>query len=342
MNALVEAFTAVQAIVFENAVLPLLYALGFMDVAEIAFDATEYVLIGIVQIAVAYTLLRPLEVWLPAERWTRRISVRTDVLYTWLNRMGVIPIVIFALLTPPMDALDAQLRMIGVIPPGLEDLIPGLAGSVAATFMVYLLVLDMADYWRHRLQHRFAWWWALHSLHHSQRQMTFWTDDRNHLLDDVIGGIWFALIALLIGVPPEQFVAIVWITRFVESLSHANVRFGFGAVGGRLLVSPRFHRTHHAIGVGHEGAHYGCNFATLFPLWDIVFGTANFTYRGTATGVADQLTGRDYGETFLSQQRLGVVRLIRSFGDRPEAGSTTPAKDGRLDRMGYSEPGTLK
>ena len=28
-----------------------------------------------------------------------------------------------------------------------------------------------------------------HSLHHAQRQMTFWSDDRNHVLDDLIGQI---------------------------------------------------------------------------------------------------------------------------------------------------------
>ena len=44
-----------------------------------------------------------------------------------------------------------------------------LALSPVAAFCVYLLVLDLADYWRHRLQHRLRAWWALHSLHHSQR-----------------------------------------------------------------------------------------------------------------------------------------------------------------------------
>lgn len=336
MNAAVEGFTALQAVVFEHAILPVLYALGLMDLSELAFDATEYVLLGVIQIALVYVLLRPLEAWVPAERWQNRSGVRADVLYTYLNRVGVVPIAIYALLTPPFDAIDGQLRLAGFIPPGLEDLIPGLAGSAAVSFCAYLLVLDLADYVRHRLQHRFQWWWALHSLHHSQRRMTFWTDDRNHLLDDLIGAVWFALIALLIGVPPEQFVAIVWVMRLVESLSHANVRFGFGRYGEFLLVSPRFHRTHHAIGVGHEGRYYGCNFATLFPLWDVLFGTANFADRSTATGVADQLEGRDYGDTFLAQQRLGMVRLLDTLAGRSAPQPPAAARSGErsIDRSG--------
>ena len=309
MNAIVDAFAALHSAVFENIVLPSLFALGFMDFSEPAFDATEFVLLGLVQVVAVYLLLRPLEAWFPAERWPDRKGVRTDVLYTILHRIGLVPIAIYALLRPLIDLVDGQFRAWGYIPPGVESVVPGLADSPLATFLVYLLVLDLADYWRHRLQHRWGRWWALHSLHHSQRQMTFWTDDRNHLLDDVIAGVWFAAIAFLIGVPPGQFVAAVMLMRFVESLSHANVRFGFGRVGDRLLVSPRFHRTHHAVGVGHEGRHYGCNFATLFPVWDVMFGTAKFAYRGTATGIADQLQGRDYGDSFLAQQWLGLKRL---------------------------------
>ncbi len=316
MNAIGEGFATLQGLLFEHTVLPALYALGLMDFAELAFDATEFVLLGLIQISAVYLLLRPLEAWWPAERWPDRSAVRTDVLYTFLNRLGLVPIAIYAVLTPLVDAFDAQLRAAGIIPRALEDIVPALAASPLAAFCVYLLALDLADYWRHRLQHRWQAWWALHSLHHSQRQMTFWNDDRNHLLDELIAGFWFAGVAFLIGVPPEQFVIAVMLTRFVESLSHANVRLRFGAIGERLLVSPRFHRTHHAIGVGHEGKRYGCNFATLFPLWDIVFGTANFTHRGTATGVSDQLQGRDYGETFLAQQWLGLKRLAGAFTAR--------------------------
>jgi hypothetical protein len=62
------------------------------------------------------------------------------------------------------------------------------------------------------------WWWALHAIHHSQRQMTLWTDSRNHLLDDLIGGFWFAVVALLIGVPPGHFIGLLIVVKTVENL----------------------------------------------------------------------------------------------------------------------------
>ena len=123
----------------------------------------------------------------------------------------------------------------------------------------------------------------------------------------------FVLVALAIGVPPGQFVAIVALTQLVESLAHANVRLDFGSIGSRLLVGPRFHRLHHGIGIGHEsdgpGSLGGHNFAVLFPLWDLLFGTARFGGELQATGIRDQLDGRDYGRGFWAQQWLGVKRL---------------------------------
>jgi sterol desaturase/sphingolipid hydroxylase (fatty acid hydroxylase superfamily) len=227
-----------------------------------------------------------------------------------LHRLGFVPLLLFFLLMPLVDALDGALRMHNIIPPNLEDLVPWLAGAPLVSFLVYLVVLDFVAYWLHRWQHRFNWWWSLHALHHSQREMSFWSDDRNHLLDDLLIDSAHVMVALLIGVPPGQFIALVVASRMIESLSHANLRLHFGRVGERLLVSPRFHRVHHGVGLGHEGRTQGCNFAVLFPIWDVMFGTANFECTFPATGIRDQADGREYGDTFWRQQWLGLQRML--------------------------------
>ena len=326
MSTIVDIFTAIQAWLFERAIQPALYALGLTHYAEIGYDAVETLLLGMLQIGLLYCVLRPLEARFPVEHWSERAATRVDVLYTWLHRLGVLPLLFFLLLGPAQDMIQGWLRFHDIIPKNIDDVFPALMKHPLITFCVYFVVLDFADYWRHRLQHRFSWWWALHSLHHSQRQMTFWTDDRNHLLDDVIAGAWFALVALLIGVPPNQFVWIVILGKLLESLSHANIRFGFGVLGDRLLVSPRFHRVHHAMGLGHRGRALGVNFAKTFSLWDVLFHTANFTAVNPATGIDDQLSGRDYGKHFWKQQVLGIARLADAVVSRH---NTRPTK---LDR----------
>ncbi len=320
MDTLIQAFVAVQSWLFEQIVQPLFFSLDLMPYVEDAYAAVGVVMAGAIEIGVLCLLFKPLESWRPVEQWAERRAVRADVVYTWLHRLGVLPLVIFLVLVIPVSEFDAWLRMHDIVRPNIEDLIPGIARNGIAAFLIYILVFDFVEYWLHRWQHRFNAWWALHSLHHSQRQMSFWTDDRNHLLDDVLTSAVLALVALAIGVPSEQFVLIIIATRMIESLSHANARLDFGLVGEWLLVSPRFHRRHHAIGVGHEGKYQGCNFAVLFPLWDILFHTADFTPGYEPTGIRDQLEGRDYGIGFWRQQWLGLVRLknaINSVGREP-------------------------
>lgn len=309
MDALVALWAQAHAALFESVVQPAVFHLGLVSWLEASFDATEIFMIGAAEVVVLALVLGALEKWRPVEVWADRRAVRVDVAYTLLVRLGVLPLAIFFLLLPVVDGLDGWLRMHDIIPPKLEDAFPALFDHPVASFLAYLVVIDFVLYWVHRAQHAFGWWWALHALHHSQREMTFWTDDRNHVLDMVITDLVLAVAALLVGVAPGQFVAIVAVTRAVESLSHANVRLAFGRVGERLLVSPRFHRVHHAIGLGHEGASRGCNFAVLFPLWDHLFGTANPVREFPATGIRDQLHGRDYGEGFWRQQWLGLKRL---------------------------------
>jgi sterol desaturase/sphingolipid hydroxylase (fatty acid hydroxylase superfamily) len=116
-------------------------------------------------------------------------------------------------------------------------------------------------------------------------------------------------------------VALVAVSQLWENLQHANFRCSFGWLGDRLLISPRFHRLHHSIGIGHESAGRqtlgGHNFGVLFPWWDMLFKTADFSDRYDPTGVRDQVEeGRDYGRGYWAQQKLGLFRL---FERRPHA-----------------------
>jgi sterol desaturase/sphingolipid hydroxylase (fatty acid hydroxylase superfamily) len=310
INWIQELFAELHQHVFESGVLPVLYALELGGEAERAFNATQFFLIGAIEITFLAIVLGALEKWRPVEDQPHTDWKKTDALYTMLHRLGFVPLLLFFMLMPLVDTLDGALRMHDIIPPNLEDLVPWLAGAPLVSFLIYLVVLDFVAYWLHRWQHRYNWWWSLHSLHHSQREMSFWSDDRNHLLDDLLVDTAHVMVALLIGVPPGQFITLVVASRMIESLSHANLRLHFGNIGERLLVSPRFHRVHHAVGLGHEGRTQGCNFAVLFPVWDVLFGTANFERTFPATGVRDQADGRDYGDTFWRQQWLGLQRLL--------------------------------
>lgn len=333
MDWLANGFDVAQQWLFEELLQPAMFASGLGNQLEAGYEAAGWLLVGLLQLAVIAAVIGPLQRWRPVEAVTDRATIRTDILYTLIHRLGLFRLVLFFAVDPLMDSLFGLLRVAGLSTFQLDGLWPGVTDLPWVSLALYLVVFDFVDYWIHRGQHHFEWWWRLHSLHHAQRQMTMWSDNRNHLLDDLLRDTLLVIVAQLVGVAPAQFIAIVAITQLSESFQHANVRVWFGRWGERLWVSPRFHRLHHSIGLGHEtlqpntgadspiGAEQrrvlgGHNFGVLLPWWDILMRTANFELRFDPTGVRDQVEPgpdgrlRDYGRGFWSQQWRGVLRLV--------------------------------
>lgn len=345
MEWLTSLFDVVQQRLFEAVVQPLLFWSGLGSFLEDGYAATGWLLVGVIQIVVMVALIAPLQRWWPVEPVADRAAIRVDVLYTLVHRLGLFRLALFFTIDPLWDSVFGALHLQGFATFQLDGLWPGVTDVPWVSLAIYLVAFDLLGYWMHRGQHHFAWWWKLHALHHSQRQLTMWSDNRNHLLDDVITDSITVIVAQIIGVAPGQFVAIVAFTQLSESFQHANLRVWFGRVGERLWISPRFHRRHHAIGIGHESPVKGlelnrplaqegkslaaikteanpavrlggCNFGVLLPWWDMLFGTANFDLRYDPTGVRDQVQPnrqgrlRDYGQGFWSQQWRGLLRLV--------------------------------
>jgi sterol desaturase/sphingolipid hydroxylase (fatty acid hydroxylase superfamily) len=330
LDAVVDLFAQAQERLFEAWVQPAMYHAGLASYLTDGYNATGWLLVGLLQIAVLLLVIGPLQRWRPAEplpaspsdRQAWRADIRVDVIYTLLHRLGLFRVAMFFAIDPLWNACFGWLAVQGVdgwhLDQWIAPLWPGVSDTALAGFLAYLVVFDAVNYVLHRAQHQFDGWWALHAVHHSQRHMSMWTDSRNHLLDSMIVDSLFVIVARVIGVAPGQFVALVAVSQLVENLSHANLRLGFGWLGERLLVGPHFHRLHHAIGIGHESAGKGtlggCNFAVLFPVWDVLMGTARFGGPLEPTGIRDQLPGeggRDYGQGFWAQQWLGLRRLLR-------------------------------
>jgi sterol desaturase/sphingolipid hydroxylase (fatty acid hydroxylase superfamily) len=312
VRPLVDLWVGVQTWAFETVVGPVLYALNLMEWYEPAFNAVEFVMLGLVQIAVIGLVMRPLERRFGRERGEERL-VGVDRVYTVLSKLGVVPLLVFVVAYPLTNELEQLVRMAGFAPPRLERLIPGLQDSALASFLVYFVVYDFAAYWVHRAQHRCGWWWALHSLHHSQRTVTTWTDDRNHILDDLLVNLVLAVFAQFVGVQPDDFVLILMVGRLVESFSHAGIDLSFGRVGSHLLVAPRFHRLHHARADARDPHIHDHNFAPVFPVWDVLFGTARFDAPSRPTGVDDAEIDADNGRGWLGQQVRGFGRFIAAI-----------------------------
>jgi sterol desaturase/sphingolipid hydroxylase (fatty acid hydroxylase superfamily) len=133
-----------------------------------------------------------------------------------------------------------------------------------------LVIADFVDYWTHRTLHM-GRLWRIHAVHHSPQQMNWISSARVHPLNDLITRSFQLLPILLLGFSATAVMAAVPLVSFYVMFLHANLRWGFGRLRW-VLVSPAYHRWHHAsdeVGIDK-------NFAGIFPIWDLLFGTAYF------------------------------------------------------------------
>jgi ornithine lipid hydroxylase len=140
---------------------------------------------------------------------------------------------------------------------------------VGVQVLMVVFVGDMLEYWYHRLAHTVPWLWPLHAVHHTPVRLHTLKGARHHVCYFLGRGLLVWVPLLLVGVPPGlvvwQFVAVV----LTGTLAHANIAFRLPACLHRIVVTPEFHRLHHAI----DAKQGNSNYATVFPMWDMLFGT---------------------------------------------------------------------
>jgi sterol desaturase/sphingolipid hydroxylase (fatty acid hydroxylase superfamily) len=262
---------------------------------------------GVAELGISFLICTPLEKFWPLTSWTKRNPIAADVTYAFFVRIVLFPLIAYFEFNWLHQQLDSFLHQHGLASPSPPAIVPALASFPAVVFAVNFATLDLADYWKHRISHRIAWWYGIHSLHHAEDQLTFWSDDRSHILEDAITYVWLIIVGLAIGVPSMQFPFLILCFRLLGSISHANTRLGYGWIGSHILVSPRFHRTHHAL---RAAGRRSCNFGTTLSLWDILFRTARYNDNTIETGDAGAEPALVNG-SWAEQQAAGFRRMIR-------------------------------
>jgi sterol desaturase/sphingolipid hydroxylase (fatty acid hydroxylase superfamily) len=148
--------------------------------------------------------------------------------------------------------------------------------------IAYILTLDFANYWVHRIEHAVPALWAFHQIHHSQDQLSIMTTYRNHPLDVWMRGfVGPVIIMMLVGLPPAIWLWLSILWDVTLNLSHLDVNWTYGPLRW-VFVSPVSHGIHHSIEDRHQHRNFGANLS----VWDHLFGTADpGTQRPAAVGL---------------------------------------------------------
>ena len=136
----------------------------------------------------------------------------------------------------------------------------------AVKLFVCLLAMDLAVYTHHRFAHRFLW--PFHAIHHEAENVNWSTAWRLHPLDFML--ILFDVIFLLfLGFPTDIILYASTIVSVSSNLTHFNLDFKWKGPMKYLLISPHFHRWHHAL----DKKATDSNYCFVFPFLDSIFGT---------------------------------------------------------------------
>ena len=133
--------------------------------------------------------------------------------------------------------------------------------------LAYTLVMDFAEFCFHYAQHKTPMLWALHSLHHSDRDMNASTTFRHFWAEGAIKSLSiYPLVGLLLHAN-ASIVSVYAVISFYNYFCHMNLRCGLGRWSW-LVNSPQYHRLHHSCRPEDRDK----RFAALFPIFDVVFG----------------------------------------------------------------------
>jgi sterol desaturase/sphingolipid hydroxylase (fatty acid hydroxylase superfamily) len=137
----------------------------------------------------------------------------------------------------------------------------------ALQLLELLFVADFVGYWVHRLFHRRRLW-PFHAVHHSSEALDWLSAVRVHPVNDVLSRLAIVLPLIPFGLDLTVTLSVAPLLAFYAIFVHANVRWDFGPLR-YVVATPAFHRWHHTS----ESEGLDKNFAGLFPVFDLLFGT---------------------------------------------------------------------
>lgn len=132
--------------------------------------------------------------------------------------------------------------------------------------VIGFVLTDLTFYYWHVANHKLAFLWRFHNVHHIDRDLDVSTAFRFHF-GEVAMSAGFRIVQIgLIGVSPTVFAIYELVFQANTLFHHSNVRLPLTAERflNLMLVTPRMHGIHHSE-VRREN---NSNFSVVFPWWD--------------------------------------------------------------------------
>lgn len=189
----------------------------------------------------------------------------------WLFNLAYTPFILAFAIALGVVAAPFFAFVIALTGGGLLPVFVGPDSGLAAHALfalAYAFAWDLSQYALHRLQHAVPLLWETHKFHHDETELNAAAQARVHPTSYVLAALFHVPVLVLFGPQAPHFVAAFLMFRLWGFVNHANLRIGLGPLTP-LIAGPQWHRIHHSI----RDEHRDRNFAVLFPVIDLMFGT---------------------------------------------------------------------
>jgi sterol desaturase/sphingolipid hydroxylase (fatty acid hydroxylase superfamily) len=158
----------------------------------------------------------------------------------------------------------------------LPQVAPSMGGSLVSLadlpflvgLAIFTVLMDLGEFLFHRAQHNIPWLWRMHALHHSGPNMNTTTTARHYWAEPLIKAVTIWPLCAVLTSPTIGITTTYAVISIYHYFVHANLRIGFGRWSW-VLNSPAYHRRHHSA----LPEHFNSNYASLFPIFDVLTGS---------------------------------------------------------------------
>jgi sterol desaturase/sphingolipid hydroxylase (fatty acid hydroxylase superfamily) len=188
----------------------------------------------------------------------------------WTTNVGlqVLNSVLFAVLAPAFAAT----ALLGLVAPHWHpaaSVLPYLGEP--GVLVLGVALLDLANYWVHRLSHRVFTLWRVHAVHHADPELDTSTGFRHHPAEALISFATSSAVFMLLGLPGWVYPLFATVVVVTSLAQHSNLALPgpLDRALRLLFVTPAMHHVHHSV----DRRDFDCNYGEVLSIWDRLFGT---------------------------------------------------------------------
>ncbi|MFZ1518708.1 MAG: sterol desaturase family protein [Ignavibacteriaceae bacterium] len=144
--------------------------------------------------------------------------------------------------------------------------LPKVVGAV-----ISFLLMDLAFYYWHRLNHKAQFLWRFHNVHHFDPDLDVSTAFRFHFVEIGLSTLFRIIQISFIGISPAIFMIYELAFTANTIFQHSNVKLSikFERLLNKIIVTPRMHGIHHS----NYQEETNSNYSTVFSWWDVIHKT---------------------------------------------------------------------